>query len=100
MIDVVLLENYLVVFGLMLVGVDDVVVVLVETVEGLVYFRSHTVVAAHAVRDSFVFLGIFLVKHDEHQIETGKERIRHSDILGRGKLRLILAIDGVGCCYD
>lgn len=65
LVDVVLLKDYLVVLGLLVVGVDDVVVVLGESVEGLVHLWGHPVVAADSVGYSLVLLGVLVVQDYE-----------------------------------
>ncbi len=100
LIDVVLLEDYLIVLCLLVVGVDYVIVVFVETVELLVYLRSHAVVTADSLGDALVLLGILLVEDNEDKIETGKERVWHTDVFCWSKLRLVLTVDRVGSCYN
>lgn len=100
LVDVVFLEDYLIVFGLLVVGVDYVIVVLVETVELLVYLRSHAVVTTDSLGDAFVLFGILLVEDNENKIETGEQRVGHTDVLCGCKLRLVLTVDRVGSCYN
>lgn len=74
LVHVVLLEDAVgVVLVLVLVGVDDVVVVLLELVETLVGFGRQAVVTCHSLRNLLVLLGTLLVQHDEDQVETGQQ---------------------------
>lgn len=95
LVNVILLEDNLIVFELMVVRMDYKVLIVSVTIELLVNLGSHSVVAAHSLRYSFVFFGILLVQHDKNQVETRQEGVRHTNVLGGGKLNLILSIDRV-----
>ena len=73
LIDAVLLEDDLIAFGLLLARMNDVVVVLVETVERLVHLGSQSMVTADSIGDLLVFLGTLLVEDDEDQIESRQQ---------------------------
>lgn len=75
LVDVVFLV-YLVILScvlLLLVGVDDILIVLIESIIAFRHFRGQPVVAAHSLTDAFVLLCAFLVEDDEDEIETGEE---------------------------
>ena len=73
LIDVILFVYYLILLADSLVRMDYVVIVLVELIERLVYFRGEAVVAAHSLRDALVLVCLALVAHDEDQIESGQK---------------------------
>lgn len=70
MVDIVLLEDDLVLLALLLVGMDNIVIVLIELVERLIHLRGETMVSADPLSDSLVLFSILLVKDDENEIET------------------------------
>lgn len=61
LVDVVFFEDDLVVFGLLVIRMDNVLVILVETVELLVYLWSHTMVSTHTLSYPLVLFGVLLV---------------------------------------
>lgn len=70
MVDIVLLEYDLVLLALLLVGMDNIVIVLIKLVERLIHLRGKTMVSADPLSDSLVLFSILLVKDDENEIET------------------------------
>ena len=78
----------------------DILIVFVEPVVALVDSWCHSVVSADTVSYLLIFLGVLLIEDDEDQIEARKEGVCHSDVLGRGELRLVLAVNGIGSGYD
>lgn len=96
LVDLVLLSCVL----LLLFGVDDVLIVLIEGIIAFRHFGGQSVVAADSLADPFVLLCAFLVEDDEDEVEAGEEGVRHADVFGGGHAGLVFSIDGIGGSDD
>ena len=71
LVDVVLLEDLLVVTSLLcLVGMDDVLIILVESVVAFGHLGGESMVAANSLTDPLVLFCTLLIQNDEDQIKT------------------------------
>jgi hypothetical protein len=71
LVDVVLLEDLLVITSLLcLVGMDDVLIILVESVIALGHLRGKPMVSADSLTDPLVLFCALLIQDDEDQIKT------------------------------
>ena len=71
--------------------------VVVEKVHHLVS-ALETMVGDYALSDTSVLLRLFLVEHNEQQVETREQRVREADILADRLVAGIVAVDRVGSC--
>lgn len=71
LIDVVLLEDLLIIASLLcLIGMNDILIILIEGVIVFSHFRSKSMISAHSLTNPLVFLCTLLIKDDEDEIET------------------------------
>lgn len=74
LIDVVLLEDLLVVASLLcLVGMDDVLIILIESVVAFGHLRGKPMVPTDSLADPLVFFCALLIEDNEDQVETREE---------------------------
>jgi len=101
LVNVVLLIDLIMFCVLLrLIGVDDIIVILIEAVIALLHFGGQSVVAAHSLPDPLVLLCALLVQDDEDEVEAGEEGVGHADVLGRRHVGLIFSVDGIGGSDD